>query len=272
MNNNKEEKFLEEYDSTSYEKLSLATDVIIFSISTQKRQDYKKLKEKKISVLLTKRNSYPFKDMWSLPGGFVKIDETIEEAAKRVLKEKTNLSNIYMEQLYTFGDVNRDPRMRIVSTSYLALVDKTRIKEKLLKEASWFDIDMEETENAVTLNFSNEEESFKVKTKKKILNKTSGQFKYTVSKSDNMAFDHAEIIATAINRIRNKIEYTDIAFNLLGEYFTLGELQQIYEVILGKKLLDPAFRRIIADKVEKTDQYLNTGGHRPSVLYKYKKK
>ena len=133
-------------------------------------------------------------------------------------------------------------------------------------------IDMEETENVVTLKFSNEEESFKVKTKKKILNKTSGQFKYTVSKSDNMAFDHAEIIATAINRIRNKIEYTDIAFNLLGEYFTLGELQQIYEVILGKKLLDPAFRRIIADKVEKTDKYLNTGGHRPSVLYKYKKK
>ncbi len=87
-----------------------------------------------------------------------------------------------------------------------------------------------------------------------------------------MAFDHGAIIATGINRMRNKIAYTDIAFNLVGEYFTLGQLQQIYEVILGKKLLDPAFRRIIADKVEKTDIHQNTGGHRPSVLYKYKNK
>lgn len=271
MGDRGEEEFLKEYDSNKFEKLSLTSDVIIFSISTQKREDYKKLKEKKISVLLVKRNKYPFKDMWSLPGGFVKLDETIEDAAKRVLKEKTNLSNIYMEQLYTFGEVNRDPRMRIISTAHMALVDKNRIKEKILKDAQWFDIDVVDSQNVLVLKFSNEEESFKVKVKKKIKHKTSQDLQFLTEQSDNLAFDHGAIIATGINRMRNKIEYTDIAFNLVGEYFTLGELQQIYEVILGRKLLDPAFRRIIANKVEKTDIHQNTGGHRPSILFKYRK-
>ena len=268
----REEEYLKKYDSSKFEKLSLTSDVIIFSISMQKREDYKKLKEKKISVLLVKRKNYPFKDMWSLPGGFVKIDETIEEAAKRVLKEKTNLNNIYMEQLYTFGDVERDPRMRIISTAYMALVDKDRIKDKLLQDAKWFDIDVIDSQNMLTLIFSTQDESFKVKIKKKVKHKTSQDLQFIPQKSDDLAFDHGAIIATGINRMRNKIAYTDIAFNLVGEYFTLGQLQQIYEVILGKKLLDPAFRRIIADKVEKTDIHQNTGGHRPSVLYKYKNK
>ncbi len=168
----REEEYLKKYDSSKFEKLSLTSDVIIFSISTQKREDYKKLKEKKISVLLVKRKNYPFKDMWSLPGGFVKIDETIEEAAKRVLKEKTNLNNIYMEQLYTFGDVERDPRMRIISTAYMALVDKDRIKDKLLQDAKWFDIDVIDSQNMLTLIFSTQDESFKVKNKKKVKHKT----------------------------------------------------------------------------------------------------
>ena len=86
----------------------------------------------------------------------------------------------------------------------------------------------------------------------------------------NIGFDHSIIIMTGISRMKNKIQDTDIIFNMMPEYFTLGELQQIYEVILDRKLLDPAFRRIIANKVEKTDKLVKTGGHRPSVLYKYK--
>ena len=89
--------------------------------------------------------------------------------------------------------------------------------------------------------------------------------------NDKLAFDHPLVILAGIERLKNKIEYTDIVFNMMPEYFTLGELQQVYEIILGKKLLDPAFRRIIADKVEKTDKMKTGGGHRPSVLFKYKK-
>jgi 8-oxo-dGTP diphosphatase len=90
--------------------------------------------------LLVKHENYPFKDKWSLPGSFVRVQENIEDAAKRILVQETNLHNIYLEQLYTFGDVKRAPRMRIISTSYLALVDKTRIKDKLYPWASWFNI------------------------------------------------------------------------------------------------------------------------------------
>ena len=89
-------------------------------------------------------------------------------------------------------------------------------------------------------------------------------------KNDKLAFDHLLVIISGIERLKNKIEYTDIVFNMMPEYFTLGELQQVYEVILGKKLLDPAFRRIIASKVEKTSKVKTGGGHRPSFLFKYK--
>ena len=93
-----------------------------------------------------------------------------------------------------------------------------------------------------------------------------------IVENDKLAFDHPLAIVSGISRLKNKLEYTDIVFNMMPEYFTLGELQQVYEVILGKKLLDPAFRRIIADKVEKTDKMKIGGGHRPSVLFRYKHK
>ena len=106
--------------------------------------------------------------------------------------------------------------------------------------------------------------------KKELVNKTTNQYKYEILENEKIGFDHTQIIITGISRMKNKVQDTDIIFNMMPEYFTLGELQQIYEVILDKKLLDPAFRRIIADKVEKTDKLVKTGGHRPSVLYKYK--
>ena len=106
----------------------------------------------------------------------------------------------------------------------------------------------------------------------KIKEQTTDRYEYKIAKNDKLAFDHARVIAAGMARLKNKITYTDIVFNMMGEYFTLGELQQVYEVILGKKLLDPAFRRIIADKVVKTDKMQTGEGHRPSVLFKYKNK
>lgn len=266
-----EKEFLENYDASKFEKLSATTDILIFSVASSKQENYRKLNNKHFSVLLVKRNRYPFKDMWCLPGGFIGVDETSEEAAKRVLERETNLHNIYLEQLYTFDDINRDPRMRIISISYVALVDKNRLDDTLYENASWFNMDVQETEEKIIVNLDNGEESFDIEVKKTLKEHTTDRYKYTIAKNDRIAFDHPLTIVSGISRIKNKLEYTDIAFNLMPEYFTLGELQQVYEVILGKKLLDPAFRRIIASKVEATDKTRVDGGHRPSKLFKYKK-
>ena len=267
-----EEEFLKDYDSSQYEKLSATVDVLIFSVASTKQDNYRKLNNKHFSVLLVKREQFPFKNKWCLPGGFIGIDETSEEAANRVLKSETNLHNIYLEQLYTFDDVKRDPRMRVISISYVALVDKNRLDDTLFENASWFNMEIDENENRIKVNLDNGQENFDIVVKKTLKELTTDRYKYTIEKNNEIAFDHPLTIVSGISRIKNKLEYTDIAFNLMPEYFTLGELQQVYEVILGKKLLDPAFRRIIASKVEKTDKTRVDGGHRPSKLFKYKDK
>ena len=267
---NSEEEFLKNYDSSVFEKLSMTTDIIIFSVSDEEVNNYRKLSNKKFSVLLVKRNDYPFKDKWCLPGGFVNIDEDLEDAPVRILANETNIHNIYLEQLYTFGSVNRDPRMRIVSTSYMALIDKNRLNEKLNSNASWFNIEYYEEDNIVNVTLIGEEIiTFKIK--KTLKDLTTDRYKFEVIENDKLAFDHPLVILSGIERLKNKIAYTDIVFNMMPEYFTLGELQQVYELILNKKLLDPAFRRIISSKVIKTDKIKTGEGHRPSYLFKYKK-
>ena len=137
---------------------------------------------------------------------------------------------------------------------------------------SWFKIDFEESDDKITINFDNDIDRFSVALKKILKEKTTNKYKYEVIQNDYLAFDHSIVIGTGIVRLKNKINYTDIVFNMMPEYFTLGELQQVYEVILGKKLLDPAFRRIISSKVIKTDKMVTGRGHRPSYLFKYKEK
>ena len=266
-----EEEFLKAYDSSMFEKLSVTTDILILSVANGDQENYRKLNQKYFSVLLVKRQEYPFKDKWCLPGGFVKIDESLDDAATRILANETNLHNIYTEQLYTFGAVNRDPRMRIVSTSYMALVDKNRLDDKLYENASWFNIMVLEDEKTIDVTLENGTEEIRFTIKKTLNELTTDRYKYEIVKNDNLAFDHPIVIVAGMERLKNKIEYTDIVFNMMPEYFALGELQQVYEVILGKKLLDPAFRRIIADKVEKTTKVKTGGGHRPSALFRYKK-
>ena len=267
----KEEEFLRNYDSSKYERLSMTTDILIMSVSTEESDNYRKLEQKKFSILLVKRNDYPFKDKWCLPGGFIRMDETLEEATKRVLETETNLKNIYTEQLYTFSDINRDPRMRIVSTAYIALVDKNKLKDNLNKSSCWFDISLiEETEKKYKVELENGEEKINFVIDKKLKEQTTDRYEYKIEKNDKLAFDHPLVILTGIERLKNKLEYTDIVFNMMPKYFTLSELQQVYEIILNKKLLTPDFRRIISNKVEKTDHVRKGKGHRPSALFKYK--
>ena len=265
-----EEEFLKNYNKNDFDLLSVTTDILVLSISNEENENYRKTTKKHMSVLLVIRDNYPFKDKWCLPGGFVGIDEDLEDSPKRILKKETNLENIYLEQLYTFGSVKRDPRMRVLSTSYMALVDKNLLNNNLAPNASWFNIKYFADNDSVLVLLDNGNEQLKFKLKKVLREKTSDSYSYIIEENNDVAFDHALIIYTGIERLKNKISYTDIAFNLMPEYFTLGDLQQVYEVILNKELLDPAFRRIIANKVVKTEKVKKGEGHRPSVLFKYR--
>ena len=220
---------------SKYANLALSTDMLIFSVSKGNAKTCRNLSEKYFSILLVRRTTEPFKDKWCLPGGFVEKDETLDMAAERILAKETNLHNIYKEQLYTFGEINRDPRMRVISTSYMALIDREQLKENLSDNASWFNIHVQEKENVVDVLLENEEEKIEYKVKKELVNKTTNQYKYEILENEKIGFDHTQIIITGISRMKNKVQDTDIIFNMMPEYFTLGELQQIYEVILDKK-------------------------------------
>lgn len=273
MNNYKsEEEFLKNYNSDEFDKLSMTADILLISVSSEEKENYRKTDKKMMSILLVKRDDYPFKNMWCLPGGFLNPkSETLEECAKRVLKNETNLSDIYLEQLYTYDAIDRDPRLRVVSTSYIALVDKERLSKDLNPNASWFDVTLvEEKNNVVDIILDNKSEILRLTIEKTLREKTTDRYQFS-SKNKVLAFDHDLVVLAGLERIKNKVNYTDIVFNMMPEYFTLGELQNVYEIILGKKLLAPAFRRIIVDKVEKTNKVTSGDGHRPSALFKYKK-
>ena len=269
-----EEEFLKDYDPKAFDQLSMTADIILISVSDQEQTNYRKTSKKMMSILLVKRDDFPYKGKWCLPGGFLNPKtETLAECAKNVLKRETNLSNIYLEQLYTYDGIDRDPRTRVVSTSYIALVDKNRLTDMINPNACWFDVVLlEEKNNIVDIALDNGVDTIHLSIKKELREKTTDRYRFVALKNDDLAFDHALVILAGIERLRNKLNYTDIVFNMMPEYFTLGELQQVYEVILNKKLLDPAFRRIIANKVVKTNKMKTGEGHRPSALFKYKGK
>ncbi|MDO5558977.1 MAG: NUDIX domain-containing protein [Oscillospiraceae bacterium] len=221
-----EEEFLSEYDGTRFEKPSVAVDLLIFTIE-----------DNKLKVLMVKRNNYPFRGCLSLPGVFVNINETLDEAAKRALRQKAGIENIYLEQLYTWGDIDRDPRMRIISVSYLALVPKIKIQSH------------EQTADSAGL-ISLDEIS---------------------DEKNQIAFDHRKIISYARERIKNKVEYTNIAFEFLPQEFTLPELQIVYEILLGKKLYKANFRKKAASLIMPTDRMTTGDAHRPSRYYTLRK-
>ncbi len=281
-----EEQFLNSYDAAKYERPSVTVDMLIFTVTDEEKKNYRKLPEKVLRLLMIKRGDHPFIGQWALPGGFINMDENIDEGALRELKEETNIDNIYMEQLYTWGDVGRDPRTRVISISYMSLVDSKTLDIKAsddADDAKWFTVKsklIEEqktmTENGYILHRLNElslksdEENLTAIVKNIItvegkITKTESE----VIESYGIAFDHPKIIQYAIERLRNKIEYTGIAFNLMPEKFTLTELQQVYEVILDTELLKANFRRKISDMVVETDEYTKDAGHRPSKLFKF---
>lgn len=294
MNNNKpknkqgltEEEFLKTYDASKFERPSVTVDMLIFTVTDEEKKNYRKLPEKVLRLLMIKRGDHPYIGQWALPGGFVNIDESMDEAAQRELKEETNIDNIYMEQLYTWGDVGRDVRTRIISTSYMSLVDSGTLDVKAdddADDAKWFNVSCKvfQEQRTVTpggyilqrlfkLTLSNEEDNLcaTVKIVKTVENRVT-KIEREIVETSGIAFDHAKIIEYGIERLRNKIEYTDIAFNLMPERFTLTELQQVYEIILDTELLKANFRRKISDMVVETNEYTKDEGHRPSKLFRF---
>lgn len=281
-----EDQFLSTYDASKFERPSITVDMLIFTVTDEEKKNYRKLPEKVLRLLLIKRGDHPYIGQWAFPGGFVKMDESLDEAALRELKEETNIDNIYMEQLYTWGEVNRDPRTRVISCSYMSLVDSSTLDIKAsddADDAKWFTVSSKLYQEQKTLtgkgyvlqqiyklNLSNLEQNLSaaIKVAKTVEGKVT-KVEREVLTSDGIAFDHAKIIEYVIERLRSKIEYTDIAFNLMPELFTLTQLQQVYEVILDTELLKANFRRKISDMVVETNEFTKDAGHRPSKLFKY---
>ena len=242
----KEEKeFLEQYDVTKFERPSVTADIVIFTLDSSDE----------LNILLIKRGGFPYKDCWAIPGGFLEAGkESIDEAAARELRTETNIDNVYLKQLYTFGDPGRDPRTTVLSVAYTALVPKHKLNIKAgddAKEAKLFTIKYDV--NGII--FTNENK--------------------VIFESD-LAFDHAEIIKMAITRLRNRIEYEDDAFNLLKDKneFTISELKRIHETIKNKSLDLPNFRKsflrdyVATGKVIDLNKTLISKG-KPARLYKY---
>lgn len=202
---------------------ALTVDCVVFGLD-----------DDELKVMLIKRGQAPFQGKWALPGGFVRTDETLEEAARRELKEETGLHKLFLEQLYTFGAVDRDPRERVVSVAYYALVKLSEHSVHAATDAeaaAWFG----------------------------------------VHDVPSLAFDHAHILQVALERLRGKLRYEPIGFELLPKKFTLSQLQHLYELVLERELDKRNFRkRVLAmDLLIETDEVEQDVAHRAARLYRF---
>jgi ADP-ribose pyrophosphatase YjhB (NUDIX family) len=282
-----EREFLEQYRAGDYERPSVAADMVVFTVMDAEAYNGHKLPDKELRILLIRRGGHPFLGQWALPGGFVQPDETAEQAAARELWEETGVNDVYQEQLGIFSDVGRDPRTWVISCSHMALIDSSRLQVQAgddAEAAAWFKVSyrllfehkelLEEGYVKIwtyELKLSSEGEELSA-----VINRTvtvkpaSKSIVYSIVANNGLAFDHAKIIARAIERLRQQINDIDIALLLIPELFTMTELQQVYEVILDTELQQDAFRRMVAGLVVETELYKEREGQLPSRLYRRK--
>ncbi len=230
-----EAAFLASYDPAEFERVSVAVDVVLFGIVRDA-----------LHVLLVRRDAFPFRDAYALPGGFVGPTESLDAAAARVLSAKANLRGIFLEQLYTFGDPGRDPRTRVVGVAYYALVDEARFEPTAAPP------------QAVLARVV-----------------TGPDGRTQLADEDGrpipLAFDHSDIVSLAVARIRGKLDYAPIGFELLPERFTLLELQRVHERIAGRTFNKDSFRRkvLASGLIAPTGASQVAAAHRPAALYRF---
>ena len=283
-------EFLKNYDIRQYDRPSLTVDIAMFAIRAEEdpERDYRKDPPLELSLLMIRRGSFPYKDCWALPGGFAKPGESTADTARRELQEETSVDNAYLRSFDLFSRAGRDPRGWIVSEGFLALVDA---KDYRLRagtdawDARWFRIGLTVTDNkkeisgeqisltneyALTLTNTALDTVLTARVReKKLFDRHHEAVSYEILSSEGFAFDHAEIILRAFLTLRRQTEQEGrIAFDLMPETFTLNMLQEVHEMILGRKLLTPNFRRKMAPMVIETEESLSGVGHRPAKLYR----
>jgi 8-oxo-dGTP diphosphatase len=235
-----EQLFLKTYNPGEFDRPSVTVDLVLLAPA-----------EDGLETLVIRRPEHPHRGRWALPGGFVGITESLEAAAQRVLKEKTGFRGIFLEQLYTFGDPKRDPRMRILSVAHMALVPREKFQD-LKAEAGQV--------ARVVVPWEGE---------------TGGPVALLGPDGKHlpMAFDHDQIIAVAIKRLRGKIDYSPLAFQLLPKEFTLLQLQRIHEAVLGRPVNKDSFRRrmLATGLLEATGAMQAGVGHRPAAMYRFQR-
>ncbi len=233
-----EQAFLQAYNPAEFDRPSVTVDIVLLAPD-----------EEGLLTLVLRRPEHPHKGRWALPGGFVGINESLEAAAQRVLREKTGLKGIFLEQLYTFGDPKRDPRMRVLSVAHMALVPREKFAGLQAESGQVAHVSVPwtgEEGGPVTL-----------------LDQDGSHL--------NLAFDHEAIISLAIKRLRGKVDYSPVAFQLLPKAFTLFQLQKIHQAILGRPLNKDSFRRrmLATGLLEPTGEVQEGVGHRPAALYRF---
>ena len=235
-----ERAFLASYDAAEFPHPSVAVDVAVMTVA-----------EGGLQTLLVSRGDHPQKGRFALPGGFVGVKESLDAAAARVLATKTGLHDLYLEQLYTFGDVARDPRTRVITVAYYALIDRVRLLRARPEHGdvvtARVDVPWEGEAGGPVRAFDG------------------------AGRALPLAFDHAEILGVVVKRLRGKLGYVPIGYELLPRRFALRQLQEIHEAILGRKLNKDSFRRSIvaSDLVAPTREVEQDVPYRPAELYRY---
>ncbi len=234
-------EFLETYDASVFDHPSVTVDVALISVT-----------KGSLWTLLVRRREPPFSGYWALPGGFVGLDESLEEAASRVLSTKAGLSGVFLEQLYTFGQPDRDPRTRVITVAYYALLDREqarRLRSQHEVLVSRVAVDWEGETGGPATAFGGDGDVLE------------------------LAFDHGEILGMVVRRLRGKLDYSPIGFELLPPRFTLHELQTVHETLLGRPLNKDSFRRRMTASgvLEATGVKQADVGHRPAELYRLNK-
>lgn len=283
--NSEEGGYLKNYRLEDYKRPSVAVDTAVFALTEKESGNYRKAPEKELSLLLVKRAEHPYKDSWVLPGGFLREKETLEEAAARELTEETGVSDANLRNFKVYSEPGRDPRGWIISNAYLALTDKADRNLRAsrdAKEAAWFSVGLrvdredkkirpsgyEVLRNCIlTLRGNGEQIGAKLCETVRYTGNRRTVF-FEIRECSGLGFDHAKIIAELIAYLREQLLHTNIGFELLGEEFTLSELQKAYELILGQELLTANFRRKISPLVKETEKLSEGAGHRPARLYR----